>query len=52
MVISCFPFNGEEHILSLKLEVTSSYVDYYIITEGFYSHTGIPKTLTFDRRKF
>lgn len=52
LVINCFPYNGESHLLKLKLLLTNSFTDYYIITEGMYSHTGIEKDLTFDYQLF
>lgn len=29
-----------------------SFVDYYVITEGTYTESGIKRNLTFDRNKF
>jgi hypothetical protein len=43
MVFECNPYNGEKEIFLLKLKVTSSFVDYYIVTESKYSHMGIQK---------
>lgn len=52
LVIVCNPYMGEDLLLSLKMAVTSSYVDYYVITEGFYTHTGKFKTLRFNFSNF
>ena len=45
LVIVANPYNGEDHILLLKMKVMSKFVDYFVITEGFFSHTGIQKKL-------
>ena len=52
MVFECIPYNGEDHLLQIKLEVQRDFVDYYIVTEGFYSQIGFSKNLRFNHSKF
>jgi len=33
-VFDCFPYNGEDHLLLLRLMVMSSFVDYFVIVES------------------
>lgn len=51
-VIECFPYNGEELTVKLKMKINSSIVDYYVITEGILDHHGRDKVLKFDINKF
>ena len=52
MVFNCLPYNGENHILDLKLRIADSYTDYYFVTEGLWTHTGVFKTLRFNYTVF
>ena len=51
-IIECFPYNGEEDTVRLKMKVNSCIVDYYVITEGALDHHGREKPLRFDIKKF
>lgn len=50
--IECFPYMGEDDVLRLKMQITDSVVDYFVITEGLYTHTGIEKELRFNIENF
>ena len=52
LVFDCMAYNGEDHILDLKLRVTNSFVNFNVLTEGAWSHTGVPKPLRFNYSHF
>jgi beta-1,4-mannosyl-glycoprotein beta-1,4-N-acetylglucosaminyltransferase len=45
-------FFDEEMLLDLRLNIMNKYVDKFIITEATYTHSGSPKKLVFDIKKF
>ena len=45
-------FFDEEMLLDLRLNIMDKYVDKFVITEATYMHSGKPKKLTFDIKKF
>ena len=45
-------YNGEDHILDLKFEISKSFVNFNILTEGAWSHTGGKKDLRFNYSHF
>ena len=51
-IYDCFMFFDEEMILDLRLNILDKYVDKFIITEATYMHSGKPKKLLFDIKKF
>ena len=51
-IYDCFMFFDEEMLLDLRLNVMDKYVDKFIITEATYMHSGKPKKLLFDIRKY
>ena len=52
IVVNCFPYNGEEVLVMLKMMIQQQFVDYYIITEGYFSHTGVQKLMQFNHNAF
>ena len=51
-IYDCFMFFDEEVLLDLRLNIMDRYVSKFIITEATYTHSGQPKNLTFDIKKF
>jgi len=51
-VYDCFCYFNEDMLLQLRLETLWDYVDYFVISEASYSHTGIDRDVNFDRKKF
>ena len=51
-IYDCFMFFDEEMLLDLRLNIMNKYVDKFIITEATYMHSGKPKDLIFDSKKF
>ena len=45
-------FFDEEMLLDLRLNIMDKYVDKFVITEATYMHSGKPKKLIFDIKKF
>ena len=45
-------FFDEEMLLDLRLNIMDKYVDKFVITEASYMHSGKPKKLLFDIKKF
>jgi len=50
--VECFPYNGEDALLRLKLRLTDELVDWWVITEGALTHTSHTKELRFDYDNF
>jgi len=51
-IYDCFMFFDEEMLLDLRLNIMDKYVDKFVITEATYMHSGKPKKLFFDIKKF
>ena len=51
-IYDCFMFYDEEMLLDLRLNIMDKYVDKFIINEATYMHSGEPKKLIFDIKKF
>lgn len=45
MLIECFPFFNELDLLELRLNITDSYVDYWVISESRKTFSGLDKPL-------
>jgi beta-1,4-mannosyl-glycoprotein beta-1,4-N-acetylglucosaminyltransferase len=45
-------FFDEEMLLDIRLDIMSKYVDKFVITEATYMHSGKPKKLQFDIKKY
>ena len=48
----CFQFFDEEMLLDLRLNIMDKYVDKFVISEATYMHSGMPKKLSFDIKKY
>ena len=45
-------YYDEEMILDLRLNYLNNYVDYFVIVESIYTHSGVPRKLLFDINNF
>ena len=50
-IYCCFQFFSELEILKLKLEELYNVVDFFIISESLFTHSGQPKSLYFEENK-
>jgi len=50
-VYDCFMFFNELELLDLRIKVMDPYVDYFVLVESVYTHTGKLKRLIFDENK-
>lgn len=50
-IIDSFVFYNELDMLNYRLEVLDPYVDYFVLVESTYTHSGFPKTLYFNNNK-
>ena len=51
-IYDCFQFFNEEHILDLRLNILSKFVDFFVIVESTNDHQGNIKKLNLDLNKF
>lgn len=51
-VYDCFMFFDEIMLLELRLRMLDPYVDYFVISESTYTHSGHRKELLFDKNQF
>ena len=51
-IFDCFMYFDEDMILDLRLNILDKYVDYFVIVESKYTHSGKKKNLNFDINKF
>ena len=51
-IFDCFMYYDEEMILDLRLNYLDAYVDYFVIVESIYTHSGLPRKLLFDINNF
>jgi len=51
-IYDCFMFFDEEMLLDLRLNIMDKYVDKFVISEATYMHSGMPKKLSFDIKKY
>ena len=51
-IFDCFMFFDEEMLLDVRLNELNKFVDKFIITESTYTHSGKPKKLLFDIKKY
>lgn len=50
-LIDCFTFYNELDLLTYRLNILNSVVDYFVIVESTHTHTGKPKPLFFNENK-
>ena len=51
-IIDTITFYKENMMTNLRLNILNDYVDYFVICEAKYSHSGNKKKLFFDYKKF
>jgi len=51
-IFDCFMYFDEELILDIRLNILDKYVDYFVIVESIYTHSGDNRELKFDLNKF
>ena len=51
-IFDCFMYYDEDLILDLRLNYLNNYIDYFIIVESTYTHSGQPRKLLFDINNF
>ncbi len=51
-IFDCFMYYDEEMILDLRLNYLNNYVDYFVIVESIYTHSGLRMNLLFDINNF
>ena len=51
-IFDCFLYNNEDEILELRLNILNEKVDYFVIVESKYTHTGFNKGFKFNINKF
>ena len=51
-IFDCFMYYDEEMILDLRLNYLNNYVDYFVIVESIYTHSGLRRKLLFDINNF
>ena len=51
-IFDCFMYYDEEMILDLRLNHLNNYVDYFVIVESIYTHSGLRRKLLFDINNF
>ncbi len=51
-IYDCFQYFNEDHIVDLRLNVLSEYVDFFVISESTKTHQGNEKKLNFNIKNF
>ena len=51
-IFDCFQYFNEDHIVDLRLNILSKFVDKFVIVESTVNHQGRPKKLHFDINKY
>ena len=51
-IYDCFMYMNEDVVLDLRLNYLNNYVDFFVIVESTYFHSGKKKNLNFDINKF
>ena len=51
-IFDCFMYFDEEMILDVRLNTLNKYVDYFIISESNFTHSGKRRDLNFDINKY
>lgn len=51
MVFDCFTFFGEFDVLDIRLNVMRGVVDFFVIVEAAWTHTGKPKDFVFEKNR-
>lgn len=48
-VVDCFTYFNEKEILNLRINLLKNYVDKFVIVDGNYTHSGVPKDYTLKK---
>ncbi len=51
-IYDCFCYFNEDMLLKIRLETLWDFVDYFVISEASYSHTGVDRDVQFDIKNF
>ena len=51
-IFDCFMYYDEDLILDLRLNLLDNYITEFVIVESTYTHSGKPRKLLFDMKKF
>ena len=51
-IFDCFMYFDEEMILDLRLNILDKYVDYFVVVESKFTHSGKARELKFNIEKF
>ena len=51
-IFDCFMFYDEKILLDIRLNILSEYVDYFVIVESKFTHSGEERDLQFNPKKF
>jgi len=51
-IFDCFMYFDEDILLEIRLNILDKYIDYFIIVESKYTHSGKSKPLKFDIKKY
>ena len=51
-IFDCFMYFDEELILDIRLNTLNEYVDYFVIVESKFTHSGEERDLQFNPKKF
>ena len=51
-IFDCFMYFDEELILDLRLNILNNFVDYFVIVESKFTHSGKKRELLFDIKKY
>ena len=51
-IFDCFMYFDEEIVLDTRFNYLNQYVDYFVIIESSYTHSGVKRKLNFDIKKF
>ena len=52
LIYDCFQYFNEDHIVDLRLNILSEFVDKFVIVESTVNHQGKPKELNFNLNNF
>ena len=51
-IFDCCMFYDEELLLDIRMNILSSFVDYFVIVESKYFHNGLERELKFNKDKY
>jgi len=51
-IFDCITYYDEEILFDLRCNILNKIVDYFVVVEAKFTHTGKKKKLNFDIRKF